>query len=81
MGLPRWLRGKESACSTRDAGGVGSIPSSGSSLGERNSNPLQYSCSETLMDRGAWQATIHGSAKSQTRLKQLSTQYTHVLCS
>ena len=37
MGLPRWLKGKESACSTRDAGDVGSIPSSGSSLGGQRS--------------------------------------------
>ena len=43
------------------------------SPGEGDGNPLQYSCLENSMDRGAWQATVHGVAKSQTRLKQLST--------
>ena len=37
-------------------------------------NPLQYSCLENPMDRGAWRATVHGVSKSQTRLKRLSTQ-------
>ena len=50
-----------------------SIPGSGRSLAEKNGNPLQYSCLENPMDRGAWQATEHGVAKRQTRLKQLST--------
>ena len=45
-----------------------SIPGSGRSLGEENSNPLQYSCLENSMDRGAWWATVHGVTKSQTRL-------------
>ena len=44
-------------------GDVGSIPGLGSSLGEGNGNLLQYSCLEKLMDRGAWQATVHGVAK------------------
>ena len=53
----------------RDAGGdSGSIPGSERSLGERNGNPLQYSCQKNLMDRGAWQATDYTAAKSQTRL-------------
>ena len=43
------------------------------SSGEGNGNPLQYSCLENYMDRGAWQATVHGVAKSQTGLKCLST--------
>ena len=38
-------------------------------LEERIGNPLQYSCLENPMDRGAWQATVHGVARSQTRLK------------
>ena len=42
--------------------------------GEGNGNPLQYSCLENPMDRGAWQATVHKITKSQTRLKLLSTQ-------
>ena len=49
--------GKESACS---AGGLGLIPGLGRSPGEGNGNPLQYSCLESLLDRGAWQATVHG---------------------
>ena len=43
-----------------------------SKFGEGNGNPLQYSCLENPMDRGAWWATVHRVAKSQTRLKQLS---------
>ena len=62
-GLPRGLRGKELAY---NAGGPGSIPGWGKSLEEGNGTPLQYSCLETLMDRGAGQATVHGVAKSQT---------------
>ena len=50
------------------AGDVGSISGSGRSPGEENGNPLQYSCLENPMDRGAWWVTVHGVAKSQTRL-------------
>ena len=46
----------------------GSIPGSGRSPGEGNGNPLQYSCLENPMGRGAWGATVHGVAKSRTRL-------------
>ena len=63
--LPRWLRGKESAC---NAGDTGMIPGSGRSPGEGNGNPLQYSCLETPMERRAWQAAVHGVAKSQMQL-------------
>ena len=45
----------------------------GRSPEEGNGNPLQYSCLENPMDRGAWQAIVHGAAKSQTQLKRLST--------
>ena len=48
------------------AGEPGLIPGSGRSPGEDNGNPLQYSCLENSIDRGAWQATVHGVAKSQT---------------
>ena len=51
-----------------NAGDLGSIPGSGRSPGEENGNPLQSSCLENPMDRGAWWATVHGLAKSQTRL-------------
>ena len=56
-----------------NAGDLGSIPGSGRSPAEGNGNPLQYSCLENPMDRGAWRATICGVTKSQTRLKQLNT--------
>ena len=57
--------GKESACNTGDAA---LIPGPGRSLGEGNSYPLQYSCLENPMDREAQRATVHGVAKSWTRL-------------
>ena len=62
-GFPGSSDSKESA---RDAGNVGSIPELGRSPGEGNGNQLQYSCLENSMDRGAWQAIVHGLAKSQT---------------
>ena len=54
------------------AGDLGSIPGSGRSSGEGNRNSLQYSCLENHMDRGAWWATVHGVAKSQTRLSDFT---------
>ena len=48
------------------AGHVGLIPGLGRSPGEGNGNPLQYACLGNPMDRGAWQATVHGVAKSWT---------------
>ena len=48
------------------------IPGSGRTPGEGNGSPLQYSCLKNPMDRGAWQATVHGIAKSWTQLKQPS---------
>ena len=65
MGLAWWLSGKESTC---QAGDARSIPGSGRFPGERNGNPRQYSCLENPMDKGAWWATIHRVAKSQTWL-------------
>ena len=47
-----------------DAGDLGSIPGSGRSLGDENGSPLQDSCLENSVDRGAWQPTVHGVAKS-----------------
>ena len=49
-------------------GDTGSVPGSGRSPGGGNGNPLQYSCLENPMDRGAWQATVHGVTKIQTQL-------------
>ena len=57
-------------------GDLGSIPGLGSSLGEGNGNPLQYSHLENPMDRGAWQITVHGTARSnQSILKEISPEY------
>ena len=75
-GFPGGLYGKESAYS---AGALGSVPGLGRSPGERNGNPLQYSCLENPMDREAWWAIVHGVAKSQTRLKRLSTAHNATL--
>ena len=71
--------GEESTC---NAGDLGSIPGLGRSPGGGNGSPLQHSCLENLMDRGAWWAIVHVVTQSQTRLKRLSTAhrtlvYTH----
>ena len=63
--FPGGSEGKESACS---AGDPCSIPGLGRSHGEGNGDPLQYSCLENPMGGGAWQATVHGVAKSRARL-------------
>ena len=47
-----------------DISDMGSLPGLGRSLGEGNGNPLQYACLENSVDEGAWQATLHGVAKS-----------------
>ena len=68
-GFPGGSVGKESTCNAWDScntQNLGSISGSGSSPGEGNGNPLQYSCLENPMDRGAWQATVHRVAKSWT---------------
>ena len=75
-----WLKpvfpgGSEVKVSACNAGDLGSIPGSGRSPGEGNGNPLQYSCLENPMDRGAWWAIVHGVAKSWTRL----SNFTHWL--
>ena len=54
----------------------GSIPGLGRSLVEANGNPLQYSCLEKSMDRGTWQAAVHGVAKSQTGLSNYTFTFT-----
>ena len=59
---------KNLPASARDTRDAGSIPELGRSPGEGNGNPLQYSCPENPMDRGAWRATVPGVAKSWTRL-------------
>ena len=64
--------GKESAFNAGNAGDLGWMPGSGRSPGGGHGNPLQYSCLENPMDRGAWQVTVHGVAKSQTRLSDFT---------
>ena len=56
-----------------NAGDPGSIPGSGRSPGEGNGNPLQYSCLENPMEGGGWWATVHGVAKSRTRLSDFTS--------
>ena len=63
---------KESTC---NAGDMGYIPRSGRSPGGKQSNPLQYSCLELLMDRGAWRATVHGSHKESDMTEPLSLHW------
>ena len=58
--LPLWLSSKESAC---NAGDADLVPGSGKSSGERNGNPLLYSCLENPIDRRAWRATVHRVAE------------------
>ena len=61
-----WLSGKESTCNAGATGDSGSIPGSGRSPEGANGNPLQCSCLENPIDRGAWQATVHGVTESDT---------------
>ena len=70
LGFPGGSEVKASAC---NAGDLGSVPGSGRSPGEGNGNPLQYSCLENPMDGGAWWATVHGVAKSRTRLSDYTS--------
>ena len=74
IGFPHSSVSKSSAC---NAGDPGLIPGLARSPGEGNGNPLQYSCLENLMDRGAWQATAHGV----TRVMQAcdNVEHTHAL--
>ena len=65
MGFPGGASGKEPAHQRRICKRLSLIPGSGRSLGGGHSNPLQYSCLDNPMYRGAWQATVHGVTKSQ----------------
>ena len=65
VGCPGGVRGKELPANTGDVRDMGVIPGSGRSSAGGHGNPLQSSCLENPTDRGAWQATVHGVAKSQ----------------
>ena len=65
--------------STRKAGDLGLIPGLRRFPGEGNGSPLQYPCLENLMDRGAWQATVHGVTKIHTILSQMSLKVSSFL--
>ena len=69
LGFPDGASGKESLANAGDVRDTGSIPGSGISPGEGSSYPLQYSCLENSMVRGAWRATIHRVAQSWMQLK------------
>ena len=64
LGFPGGASGKEPPASAGDVRGLGSVPGWGRSPGGGQGNPLQYSCLENPMDRGAWQATVHRVAQS-----------------
>ena len=73
------LVAKNLLASEGDPRDVSLIPGLGRSPGEGNDNPLQYSCLEKSMDRGAWWATVHGAAKRQTQLSDRAHTYTYLL--
>ena len=62
-GLPRWCSVKNPPANAGDAGDAGLTPGSGRSPGEGNGNPLRDSCLENPMNRGDWQAAVHGVAE------------------
>ena len=70
LDFPHGSDSKESSCNAREPG---PIPGLRRSPGEGNGNPLHHPCLENSMDRGPWRVTVHGVAKSQTRLRRLST--------
>ena len=67
MGFPGGSGSNESACNAD----LGSVPGLERYCGEGNGNPLQYSCLENSMSRGAWQATVHGATKESDPTEQL----------
>ena len=69
MGFPGGSVAKNTPANAEDARDAGLILGLGRSPGAGDGNPPQSSCLENLMDRGAWQATVHGGAKSWTQLK------------
>ena len=79
MGFPGGSAGKEPACQCRRPKRQGLIPVLERSPREGNGDPLQYSCLENSMDRGAWWATVHGVTQTQTRLStHTHTHFIHI---
>ena len=78
MGFPVGASGKEPPANAGDLRNAASVPGSGRSPGRGHGNPLQYSCLENPMDRGAWQSTVHRVAKSQTRLNDRACTFQSV---
>ena len=76
MGFPDGSVGKESTCNAADSGDAAWIPWSVRSPGGGHGNPLQYSCLENSVDRGAWWAAVHGVAKSWARLSNFPFIFT-----
>ena len=70
--------GSDGNVSFYNAGDLGSIPGLGRSLAEGNGNPLQYYCLGNPMDRGAWQAAVHGVAKNQTQLSDFTSLHDYL---
>ena len=79
MVQPLWKTGSDGKVSVYNVGDPGSIPGLGRSPGEGNGNPLQDYCLENPMDRGAWQATVYGVAKSRTRLSDFTIKLNTLL--
>ena len=79
MGFPDGSVVKHPSANAEDTGDMGLIPGFGKSPWGGNGNSLQYSCLENPLDRGAWQALVHGVAKNWTRLSNWA--HTHSLCS
>ena len=76
MGFPGGSAVKNLPANAGDAGDTGSIPESGSSPGGRNGNPLQDSCLQNPMDRGAWRAIAHGVTKESDTTERLKNNRT-----
>ena len=74
-GLPQGLNSKESTCNVGDSGDTGLIPGSGRPPGGGHGNPLQYSCLENPMDRGAWPATSTGSHRVRHNWNDLARMH------
>ena len=79
LGIWDFPGGSDGKASVYNTGDPGLIPGSGISPGEGNGNPLQYSCLENPMDRGAWQVAVHAVMKSRTRLSDFTFGYILVM--